>query len=125
MLYLFNVKRQNRFQNEVQYENEDCQLNYVSDVFYRKSKRHKQFLLQSQKKSKRGQGLTEYLIIVALIAVSSIAVIRVTSKNLRAGFGEVANAIGGQTSNNLKKEDVSPKILEKHDLSNFNHQATQ
>ena len=47
-------------------------------------------------RSEKGQGMTEYIIIVALIAIAAIAVITVFSQNIRALFASSANELAGQ-----------------------------
>lgn len=47
------------------------------------------------KKARRGQGMTEYIIIVALIAIAAIGVITVFGDNIRKLFGVSAEALGG------------------------------
>ena len=49
-------------------------------------------------RSEEGQGMTEYIIIVALIAIAAIGVITVFGQNLRALFAASANALAGNTS---------------------------
>ncbi len=49
-------------------------------------------------RSEEGQGMTEYIIIVALIAIAAIGVITVFGQNLRALFAASSNALGGQTN---------------------------
>jgi pilus assembly protein Flp/PilA len=53
---------------------------------------HMRRLIRAQK----GQGMTEYIIIVALIAIAAIAVITVFSKNLRSLFAASSNELAGQ-----------------------------
>ena len=50
-------------------------------------------------RSEEGQGMTEYIIIVALIAIAAIAVITFFGQNLRALFSASANALGGEEAN--------------------------
>ena len=50
-------------------------------------------------RSEEGQGMTEYIIIVALIAIAAIAVITFFGQNLRALFAASANALGGEEAN--------------------------
>lgn len=45
---------------------------------------------------RRGQGMTEYVIIVALIAIAAIGVISLFGDNLRHLFGQSSNALNGQ-----------------------------
>ena len=48
-------------------------------------------------KLSRGQGMTEYIIIVALIAIAAIGVITVFGDNIRALFGMATDAVAGDT----------------------------
>jgi len=78
-----------------------------------------QHIRPSGDSSKKGQALSEYLILTALIGVASIAVIQTLSGNLRKNLGEVSAALGGE-----KKELQAIKVEEKHykvyDLGDFN-----
>ncbi|MCA2977000.1 MAG: hypothetical protein INH41_07620 [Myxococcaceae bacterium] len=49
-------------------------------------------------KKARGQGMTEYIIIVALIAIAAIGVITLFGDNIRKLFGASADALAGQES---------------------------
>jgi len=70
---------------------------------------------------KKGQALTEYLILVALIAVASIGVIQVMSKNLRTRLGRVASTIGGRegSKKTFETQDVKEVHTNLKDLGNF------
>jgi pilus assembly protein Flp/PilA len=46
-------------------------------------------------RGRRGQGMTEYIIIVALIAIAAIGVVSLFGDNIRALFGTSANALAG------------------------------
>jgi pilus assembly protein Flp/PilA len=67
---------------------------------------------------RRGQGMTEYIIIVALIAIAAIGVITLFSNNIRKLFGASAEALAGN-------EDVSntgqtaDRQLQKKSLKTF------
>lgn len=43
-----------------------------------------------------GQGLVEYLILLCLITVSSIAVVSVVGQNIKAQYAKISNAITGK-----------------------------
>lgn len=45
----------------------------------------------------RGQGMTEYIIIVALIAIAAIGIVTVFGNNIRALFTASSKAITGET----------------------------
>ena len=68
----------------------------------------------------RGQGMTEYLIITALIAISAIAVIRVTGNSLKVGFGKVASALQGKDYKN-KADQVKTEMTKSRDLGDFTY----
>ena len=46
-------------------------------------------------RGRRGQGMTEYIIIVALIAIAAIGVVTLFGDNIRALFATSANALAG------------------------------
>ena len=50
-------------------------------------------------RDQRGQGMTEYIIIVALVAIATIAVVTVFGDNVRGLFSLSADALGGKTQN--------------------------
>lgn len=53
-----------------------------------------------KKKKQLGQGMTEYIIIVALIAVSAIAVYNIFGDTVRGQVGDMAAELGGGASTN-------------------------
>lgn len=70
-------------------------------------------------KNKKGQGLIEYLIIVAIVAVGSIAVIKVVGGNINVQFANVAQALGGTDSRKKTAHEVTDSLYKKKDFSNF------
>lgn len=70
-------------------------------------------------KNKKGQGLIEYLILVALIAVATIGVIKVVGNNMAAQYENINRAMGAQQSTQLRVENASQGHLRQKDLSNF------
>jgi Flp pilus assembly pilin Flp len=69
--------------------------------------------------NKKGQGLIEYLIIVAIVAVGSIAVIKVVGANLDVQFANVALALGGTEARKKDAVEVTDSLYKKRDFSNF------
>ena len=67
----------------------------------------------------RGQGMTEYIIIVALVAIGAIFVVTVFGDNVRALFGASANALQGESTSttDLGGQEVGDEI--KRDLKDF------
>lgn len=76
-----------------------------------------------QKKSvirnNRGQGLIEYIIIVALIAVGAISLVRVLNQSVNVQFAHIAKALGARTKDKITSPEVTATMLQKKDLSNF------
>jgi pilus assembly protein Flp/PilA len=67
---------------------------------------------------KRGQGMTEYIIIVALIAIAAIGVITLFGDNIRKLFGVSADALSGQT--NVSNRAITSKAtLETKTMKSF------
>lgn len=56
------------------------------------------------KGSQRGQGMTEYIIIVALIAVAAIGVFRFYGQTARSQVAVAAQELAGQSSSIARKE---------------------
>jgi Flp pilus assembly pilin Flp len=57
------------------------------------------------RKKQSGQGMTEYILIVALIAVAVIVAVRLFGTNVTKGFnnaaGQISNNTGGSTAGNV------------------------
>ena len=62
-------------------------------------------MLKSRKKQ-FGQGMTEYIIIVALIAVSAISVYNLFGKTVRTQVGDLAAELGGGNATAGKAKDI-------------------
>lgn len=62
--------------------------------------------------------MIEYLIIISLIAVASIAIIRALQGNLTAQFAKVTNAIGGHSSNS-DTQQANENDFRKRDMGDF------
>ena len=71
------------------------------------------------KNNKKGQGLIEYLILVALIAVASIGVVKVVGKNISKQYENINRAMGAKSAQQLQVENAAAGALEQKDLSNF------
>lgn len=70
-------------------------------------------------KNQRGQSLVEYLIIVALVAVGTTAVMRVVGQNISAQFARISNVLHGNKQKAIHLEDVEDSHLRKRDLGDF------
>lgn len=69
------------------------------------------------------QGMTEYLIIVALIAVSSIAIMKTTSNSIKVGFGRISAALQGKKYSESHYEKVKSKDTQGKSFEDFDDGA--
>ena len=68
----------------------------------------------------RGQGMVEYLIIVALMAVGAMSVMRVLSGTTYAKFANITAVLqGGQHSAKIEYEKLDESDFRKKDMSDF------
>ena len=72
-------------------------------------------------RSEEGQGMTEYIIIVALIAIAAVGIISVFGQNLRALFASSAGVLGGDTNATISKYGSRGKsqTVGKRDFNDF------
>ncbi|AGC46888.1 MULTISPECIES: hypothetical protein [Myxococcus] len=73
---------------------------------------------KNQLRKARGQGMTEYIIIVALIAIAAIGVVTLFGDNIRKLFGASAAALAGN-SNVQNDGESSNARLNKKTMKNF------
>ena len=71
------------------------------------------------RRSESGQGMTEYIIIVALIAVAAIGVVTIFGDNIRALFGGATDALAGDTNVKVQSEKASSRHTKTRTLKNF------
>ncbi len=69
-------------------------------------------------KNQAGQGMTEYIIIVALIAIAAIGVITLFGDNIRKLFGMSADALAGN-DNVANRTVTSNSTIEQKKMKNF------
>lgn len=68
--------------------------------------------------NRRGQGLIEYLIIVALMGVATIAIVRVMGQTVSSRFATISYALRG-TKKVVEAEQINEGSFKKKDLGNF------
>ncbi|MBJ6761938.1 hypothetical protein DRW03_22615 [Corallococcus sp. H22C18031201] len=78
---------------------------------------------KTQLRKSRGQGMTEYIIIVALIAIAAIGVITLFGDNIRKLFGASAAALAGE-DNVDNTGQKSNDTLNKKTMKDFGHNNT-
>ena len=68
--------------------------------------------------NRKGQGMTEYIIIVALIAIAAIGVVTIFGDNIRALFGASVDALAGGSNANVATNNAG-QSAGKRNLKNF------
>ena len=53
------------------------------------------------RKSRKGQGLTEYIIITALVAIAGIGIVNIFGNQLRHQFSTIVSAMSGKTDSKV------------------------
>ncbi len=72
-----------------------------------------------KKRSRKGQGMTEYIIIVALIAIAAIGIITLFGNNIRALFGAASDATAGETNVTPQTQKAKVNLMKGKSLKNF------
>ena len=70
-------------------------------------------------KNSKGQGMVEYMILVALIAAGTIGVVRVVGYNIGIQYENINRALGSKNATQLQTQSADQSILNKKDLSDF------
>jgi len=69
--------------------------------------------------NQKGQTLIEYLIIVALVGVGSIALMRTVSNQINAKFAHVVKSLGGTVNGTIKNGTLNANAMKSVDMKNF------
>jgi len=75
--------------------------------------------ITKSKRKQSGQGLTEYLILVALIAISSIGIIRILGQTTQAQLANITLSLQGKSQRKVKSKRVRESLYSEKDLSDF------
>jgi Flp pilus assembly pilin Flp len=70
-------------------------------------------------RGRRGQGMTEYIIIVALIAIAAIGIISLYGDNIRALFATADNALAGNEDAEAKTNEASSDLYGHKNMKDF------
>ena len=66
-----------------------------------------------------GQGMSEYIIIVALIGIAAIGVVTLFGDNIRDMFGASAEALSGEDEAERNMGPLNDNVAEHKDLNSF------
>lgn len=67
----------------------------------------------------KGQGMIEYMILVALIAIGTIGVVRVVGYNIGVQYENINRAMGAKNTGQLTIQNADATQLNKKDLADF------
>jgi pilus assembly protein Flp/PilA len=70
-------------------------------------------------KNQKGQSLVEYLILVAIIGVGSMALTRALGHQINVSFAEVVEKLGGRVEGPKETAKVSADHLKQRDMTDF------
>ena len=70
-------------------------------------------------RNRRGQGMTEYIIIVALIAIAAITVVSLFGDNIRALFATTDNALAGNENTPTNTHEATGSHFDHRSLETF------
>jgi pilus assembly protein Flp/PilA len=76
--------------------------------------------IRKARKGRKAQGMTEYIIIVALIAIAAIGVVTLFGNNLRRIFGTANDALAGEQDQETKAKKTRDQLLKSKQLNKFN-----
>ncbi len=76
-------------------------------------------------KLQKGQGLIEYIILVAIIAVASIGIIRSLGQVTSTQFANITQAMQGKSGRKLDTGAVNSNLYKKKDLSDFTSNSSE
>jgi Flp pilus assembly pilin Flp len=81
-------------------------------------------IVKKTQKKRRGQGMTEYIIIVALIAIAAIGIITLFGDNIRRLFGMSADALAGDDNITNRNTTKANDQLTNKNMKNFGQNNT-
>ncbi len=72
-----------------------------------------------QLRNQRGQGLIEYIILVALVAVATMGVVRVLQKTVKVNLANIVHALQSDDKRKESHERLDEADIRKSDFSDF------
>ncbi len=75
-------------------------------------------------KNKKGQGLVEYMVIVALMAVATMGMMRLLSNTTSKKIASITQTLQGSRAGiSIEMEQIEESDIKKKDMSDFFHGA--
>lgn len=89
------------------------------------SKNTKKTVPNKKPRQDKGQGLIEYIILVAIIAVASIGIVRSLGQVTYTQFANITQAMQGKAGRKLETGAVNSNLYKKKDLSDFTSNSSE
>lgn len=70
-------------------------------------------------RNQRGQSLVEYLILVSIIGVGTMAISRSLGHQLNSRFAQVVSSLGGKVEGSVDNTTVTQETLRKKNMTDF------
>ena len=70
-------------------------------------------------KNQKGQGLIEYVILVALVAVATMGLVRILQKSVKVNLANVVHALQADGKRHETQERITEDDLRKSDFNDF------
>ena len=81
--------------------------------------------MKTNRKNKFGQGMTEYIIIIAIVAVAALLVTAMFGKQIKNTLGKITGAMGGQDITEIKNVTVQENALQRDTMGTFDDVALE
>lgn len=76
-------------------------------------------------RSKSGQGMTEYIIIIAIVAVAALLVTAMFGKQIKNTLGKITGAMGGQDTESIGNVTIQESALQRDTMGTFDDVALE
>ena len=77
-----------------------------------------------QKKNKRGQGMTEYIIVIAIVAIGAIAIIGLFGQQIKNAFHRIGKSVSGEAPAPVSI-DTSSEVNKKDAMNSFDKDSNK
>ncbi|MBI2026323.1 MAG: hypothetical protein HYS98_00685 [Deltaproteobacteria bacterium] len=69
--------------------------------------------------NQKGQGMTEYIILVALIAVAALGIVSILGHTITSKLSQITTALQGRSSNSIEVKSVEEKHWRQRSMNDF------
>ena len=81
--------------------------------------------MMNMNRSKSGQGMTEYIIIIAIVAVAALLVTAMFGKQIKNTLGKITGAMGRQDTESIGNVTIQESALQRDTMGTFDDVALE